>query len=360
MQDKLYRALAVMGIVVLTVVILVYGKPFLVPLTFAAILAMLFLPITKWLESKKVNRSIATLSPILLLLAVFAGIIFFASMQVSHIGGNTSKIGEQVTAKMNEAKQFVAKQLNIPVEKQDQMMKQQQASSSGKTGNMITGFLAGVGGFLTNFLLILVYIFLLIYFRQRLKGFIVRLVPKAEEKNAIATIDSAQKVARKYLLGMFMMIVCLWIMYGIGFAIVGVKNAAFFAVLCGTLELVPFVGNLLGTAITLIVAMTDGGGTNVMLGILITYAVVQFLQSYILEPLVVGAEVSINPLFTIVGIVAGEQLWGIPGMILAIPIMGITKIVFDHVNALKPYAYLIGEDKKESGGFRKKINSIAK
>jgi predicted PurR-regulated permease PerM len=100
---------------------------------------------------------------------------------------------------------------------------------------------------------------------------------------------------------------------------------------------------------------------NLVVGILVTYAVVQFIQTYLIEPLVVGSEVSINPLFTILALVAGEVLWGIPGMILAIPLMGMAKIVCDHVEPLKPYGYLIGQDKKkESSGFKKKIEGLGK
>ena len=144
-----------------------------------------------------------------------------------------------------------------------------------------------------------------------------------------------------------MMIVGLWIMYGIGFSIVGVKNAFFFAILCGVLEIIPFVGNLTGNAITVLMALTQGGGMNMVIGILITYAIVQFLQSYLLEPLVVGAEVNINPLSTIVVLVIGELVWGIAGMVLAIPLLGIVKIICDHVEQLKPYGFLIGEEKKK-------------
>ncbi len=64
-----------------------------------------------------------------------------------------------------------------------------------------------------------------------------------------------------------------------------------------------------------------------IMGILITYALVQFIQSYIIEPLVVGSEVNINPLFTIIAIVLGEAVWGVPGLILAIPLLGIFKII---------------------------------
>ena len=357
-HQKLIRAAAVLAILVGIVVILVYAKPFLIPLTFGALLAMLLLPLTKWLQAKGVNKALAIVLSILALVAFFALVIYFISWQISDIASNATKIEQQLNTKYHQAQQFIARQLGISPEKQQQMIQKQQQSSSGQMGTMITGFLAGLGSFLTNTLLVLVYIFLFIYFRYRLKGFIVRLVPPAQRENALDVVSNAQKVAQKYLGGLAMMIVLLWVMYGIGFTIVGVKNALFFAIICGLLEIVPFVGNLTGTALTLTMSLVQGGGMNLVIGILVTYALVQFIQTYLIEPLVVGAEVSINPLFTIVGLVAGELLWGIPGMVLAIPLMGIAKIVFDHVEPLKPYGYLIGEDKKKGeGGFKKKIKS---
>ncbi|RYE14109.1 MAG: AI-2E family transporter, partial [Sphingobacteriales bacterium] len=90
-----------------------------------------------------------------------------------------------------------------------------------------------------------------------------------------------------------------------------------------------------------------GADTSILIGILVIYGLVQFIQTYLLEPLVVGSEVNINPLFTIIAIVAGEALWGIPGMVLAIPLLGMTKIVCDHIEPLKPFGYLIGQSKKD-------------
>lgn len=158
--------------------------------------------------------------------------------------------------------------------------------------------------------------------------------------------------------GLALMIVGLWIMYTIGFSIVGVKTPFFFAILCGLLEIVPFIGNITGTLITMLASIAQGGDIQMIIGIGITYGLVQFFQTYVLEPLVVGSEVNINPLFTIVGIVAGEFVWGVPGMILAIPAMGITKIICDNVEGLKPYGYLLGgERKKRESSFVQKIKS---
>ena len=140
---------------------------------------------------------------------------------------------------------------------------------------------------------------------------------------------------------------CLWVMYSIGFSIVGVKYAVFFAILCGLLEIVPFIGNLTGNLLAIIMVIIQGGGAGMVLAVLVTYAIVQFLQTYLLEPLVVGAEVNINPLSTIIILVLGELIWGIPGLILAIPLLGIIKIICDHIEPLKPFSFLIGHDRKK-------------
>jgi len=78
------------------------------------------------------------------------------------------------------------------------------------------------------------------------------------------------------------------------------------------------------------------------------------LPNLFLEPVVVGAEINNNPLFTIIILVVGELIWGIPGMVLAIPLLGIIKIICDHVPSLKPYGYLIGSDRKKKTMFLKR------
>lgn len=173
------------------------------------------------------------------------------------------------------------------------------------------------------------------------------LVSEDRRPAARLIIHKSSKVSQQYLGGLFKMIVVLWIMYGIGFSVVGVENALFFAILCGLLEVVPFVGNFVGSLLTVLAVTVQGGDTRMILGVLGIYIFVQFIQTYILEPVVVGNEVRINPLFTIIVLVLGELIWGIAGMILAIPSLGIMLIVFDHIPALKPYAYLIASNKND-------------
>jgi predicted PurR-regulated permease PerM len=343
LQKSVYVLLFLFG----SIAGLVYAKPFLVPLAFGALVAMLLLPINSWLERKGFGKVWAILTSILSLLVILAGIIWLITWQVGDIASNSTEIEKNLTEKVAQLKQSISTSFGVSPQKQQEMLQKQQAGSGSKVSSMAMGFLSAAGGFLTSFLLVMVYTFLLLFSRDHLKQAALKLVKREKQAEASDIIMQCSKVTQKYLTGLGIMILGLWIMYGIGFSIVGVKNAIFFAILCGLLEIVPFVGNLAGTGITLLASMAQGGSSTMIIGILVTYAVVQFIQTYILEPLVVGDKVAVNPLFTIVGIIAGELIWGVPGMVLAIPALGMLKIVCDRVPPLQPYGFLLGTEKKE-------------
>ena len=329
---------------------LYYTKQFLVPVCFGGLLAMLFLPLSRWFERKKIPKALSILLCIIIFLSVLTGIIWLISWQITDLTSEAGDIENKVRQMIKNAEESIRKNFGISVKQQEQILKQQAQGGSGifsKLGSYLTGFIV-------DFILMLVYIFLFMFYRERIRTFILQLVSSPQKANAESIINDIQKVAQKYITGLGLMIGCLWIMYSIGFSIVGVKYAVLFAVICGLLEIVPFIGNLTGNLLAILMVIIQGGGTAMILGVVITYLVIQFLQTYLLEPLVVGAEVNINPLFTIIVLVLGELIWQIPGMVLAIPLLGIVKIICDHVPLLQPYGYLIGGEKRSSGLRRKK------
>ncbi len=353
------KSIKILLLALLSFTLLYYGKPFLVPFLIASLLAMVVLPLTVKLE-RRMNKALAVLVSISVLLVIVSIIVSVFAWQLSDISDKAPQIQQNISQKINQLKEFATNTLGIPEQQQQQILKQQQQSSTGKLSSLMTGFFTSFGGFLTNFLIVTVYIFLFLLFRGHFQKFVLKLVPQQEQQNALDTMHDVRMVAQKYLTGLAIMIACLWVMYSIGFSIAGVQNAFFFAILCGLLEIVPFVGNLIGVSFTLLMSLAQGGNMNMIIGILATYAVVQFVQTYLLEPLVVGREISINPVFTIVAIVGGELLWGIPGMILALPLMGILKIVCDHIEPMKPYGFLIGDNKNKGPKVVEKIKKAFK
>ena len=348
--SSLQKLVYVLLSVFLIIAALYYAKPFLVPVCFAGLLAMLFLPLSLWFESKKIPKGLSIVFCIIIFLGIITGIIWLISWQITDLASETSNIENKVKQMVSQVEEYIRSNYGISKKQQEKIITEQAQANS----NMFSNIGSSLTGFIIDFILVLVYIFLFMYFRERIKTFILKLVSSQQKKNTETILHDIVKVAQQYIVGLGMMIGCLWVMYSIGFSIVGVKYAVLFAIICGLLEIVPFIGNLTGNLLTIGMVIIQGGGLGMVIGVVITYFVVQFLQTYILEPLVVGAEVNINPLFTIIVLVLGELVWGIPGMVLAIPLLGIFKIICDHVESLKPYGYLIGSDKKKRSSLLKR------
>ena len=345
LPPKLAKAVLILLFLFLLTAAVILSKEFLLPVAFALLFSMLLLKKTAWLESKGFPRWLSILLCLLLVMGAFSGVVYLIGWQISDLDTEITEVSRHFSKMQREVKQFIRETLGMSMTEANKLV--DNAAENGKASKVVATVLAALTGVFTNTVLIMVYTFLFLYFRTHLKKFILMLTPEDRKSNTNIIIRDSIYVANGYISGLAKMIVCLWIMYGIGFSIVGIKNPIMFALICGTLEIVPFVGNLTGTLLTIIMALVQGGGTGMVLGVIGVYAVVQFVQTYILEPLVVGTEVNLNPLFTIVALVLGEILWGIPGMIIAIPMLGIVKIVCDNIEGLKPYGYLLGQ---ENGG----------
>lgn len=349
---SLQRAVYFLLLAFLIIAALYYAKPFLVPVCFAGLLSMLFLPLSRWFQRKNLPNALSIIFCILICLALLSGIIWLISWQITDLSAEAGDIQSKLKRMIKQVEKSIQNTVGISPKQQEELVSEQAKNGSAMIAN--AGFL--ISGFIVDFILMLVYIFLFMFFRERIKNFILHLVSSTQKKNAETIMTDIQKVSQQYITGLGLMIACLWVMYGIGFSIVGVKYAILFAVICGLLEIVPFIGNLTGNLLAILMVIVQGGSTAMIFGVIITYLIVQFLQTYILEPMVVGAEVNINPLFTIIILVLGELVWGIPGMVLAIPLLGIIKIICDHVPSLKPYGYLIGSDKKKKRSLLRRKN----
>lgn len=349
----LNKSIKVLLLLFLLFTVLYYAKPFLVPILIAVFLSMLLIPLCRKLE-QKMPRGLAVAISLLVFLVVVALVGYIVSTQVANIASNSDKIQTNIQAKLQQVQDFISQKIGIPRQKQQEMIKEQEGSM-GNLSSLLSGLFASLGSLLTKFVILVVYMFLFLFYREHFSEFILRVVPAKDKTSARTIIHDVQKVAQNYLTGLAMMIGCLWVMYGIGFSIIGVKSALFYAMLCGLLEIVPFVGNLTGVSITVVMTLAQGGDLKLVIAVIITYGIVQLLQSYILEPLVVGKSISIHPVFTIVGLVGAEILWGIPGMALALPLLGVTKIICDKIEPLKPYGFLIGEERSGKPGVLEKL-----
>ena len=316
-----------------------YGKVFFMPLCFGGILATLFLPFCQWLERKGIYKAIAVIICLLSIIVVIGSFVSLFGWKISELVSQAQQFKEKSILVINTIQEYIFSQFGLTKADQMVLLKQEQPSY----GNLIQSMASGVSALLANLVLVNLYFIFLLYYRGHIKQFMLLLSPESHRPEMENVIQNTTKVSQQYLVGLSKIIICLWFMYGIGFSLIGVKNAIFFAILCGFLEVIPYLGNIFGTFITIFVAAIQGGDFSLLVEIAIVYGTVQTIQGWLLEPLILGPQVKINPLFTIIVLILGQLLWGIPGVILAIPLTAMFKIVCDHVESLKPYGFLIGE-----------------
>jgi len=342
-------------IFVIVLTILYFSKSFFIPLAIGLLLATLFLPLCKRLESKKLSKALAASVCLIILIFIISAIFALIYWQIFELAKDFELIKQRAIQTVGNIEQYIYDHTNLSIEKQVKVLNGQQPI----VANIAKGIMGSLPYIFTSFILILVYVLFFLYYREHIKSFLIRIVPPAKKEEMENVVLSVTNVSQQYLLGLSKMIVCLWIMYGIGFSLIGIENALFFAFLCGLLEIVPFIGNITGTTITVLVAAVQGASVPMLVGIVGTYSLVQFIQGWVLEPIIVGPSVKINPLFTIIALVVGELVWGIPGVFLAIPLLAMFKIVCDHIEPLKPYGFLFGEveDHKRKKSFNQKIKN---
>lgn len=334
-----------------------YGKVFIMPFAIGGILAMLFLPFCNWMEKSKIPKGIAVFLCLLTLLLFVSSIVAILSWKLSEVMNDIALLKDKTIETIAYIQKYIFNHFNISIEEQFKILKEEKPSYS----TMVQILLSSLATLLANLILVTAYFLFLLYYRSHIKQFILKLTAESQQKEMEQIIHKVANISQQYLVGLSKMIVCLWIMYYIGFSFIGLENAFFFAIFCGFLEIVPFVGNITGTVLTVLIAAMHGGNLVLLGGIAITYGIVQFIQGWLIEPLMLGPQVKINPLFTIVALVLGELLWGIPGIILAIPLTAMLKIICDHIESLKPYGFLIGEielKKTANLSFFKKIKDL--
>ncbi len=388
---------------------LIEAKSFLAPLSVAALLAMVVLPVSKWMEKKGLQRGWASFLSDILIIIFFVVLAGVTGLQVKSIVSDWPRIKERIEPKIAQVQDFIADKTGISVREQNQKIsqripgnatgtqeqnrqsnpqqqqdstragnpqsgKQQQQdgdsgekhSSSGTAGesgssssDSGSGLLSSAGSFMSQlinfmgtFLLIFVYIFFFLLYRHKFRMFILKLVPDNNREEAEKVISDSADIAQNYLFGRLLLILFLAVIYAIGLSVSGVQHAILISVLAALLSLIPYIGNIVGFFLAITMAFISGSGIAGAAGVTITFAIAQFIESYILEPYIVGDKVNLNPVFTIIVVVMGGAIWGITGMLIAIPALGILKIVFNHIPVLQPYGYLFGQEEssdKEDG-----------
>jgi predicted PurR-regulated permease PerM len=332
------------------------ARPFLIPVTIACLLAMLLLPVARKLESLGVKRAISIIICIALFLLIIMGITTLLSMQGFNLAKNLEEIEQQFRQIFDNIQEYIQSKFGMEKAKQSKIIREKTETLLQSSTDLITGFIGG----LATFGLIMVYTFFFLYYRNKFFNFILMISPKDLHQQNTIILNQISKVTQRYLTGVFIVILILAVMNSSVLLLLGVNNAIFFGCLAAVLNVIPYIGVVIGSLLPFIMTLVTKNALGPALVVLGALWFNQVIENNLLTPFITGSQVRVNPLSTIMALILGGLIWGVFGMILFIPLIGIIKIIFDHVEELKPLGYLIGDDSDEKDDNTQKIKRLLK
>lgn len=342
MKEIFHRINQYLLFIVLFVVVLYFGRAFLIPIVFGALLSMLMAPVCRKLDGWGFPRALSTLVCILILVGIIAGVAIIVSTQFATFAENMSMIQSKASEFLHQVQSYIESQIGMSPEAQERMVKEQAEKANQQGPGLAAKILGGITATLTGVVLSLVITFLMIYNKEQFESFFIRLYDDTDTEKVKTVVGQITQVSQKYLTGRAISVLIIATMYSIGLLIVGVKNAVLLAGIAALLTVIPYVGTVLGGLFPVLVALvTADVQTALWAGVVMI--VIQMVDNYFIEPNVVGGEVNLNALWSILSILAGGMIWGIAGMIVFLPLFGILKIVCDYVAPLKPLGYILGD-----------------
>jgi predicted PurR-regulated permease PerM len=344
-QSPLYVKLGFQFLVIFFVCFFInIAQSILIPFAFAVLLTVLLLPIVNFLETKNINKVISICIAILLAIGAIATIIYFLSSQIASFLRDVPSIKQHLNEHIIAIQKWIKRKFDVSFSEQNQYITQQ-ADKLKATG---TGYLKTTFFSITDTLLVLVlmpiYTFLLLYYRAHIRNFLFNVFKKEHSENLQSVINKSKIMIHSYMVGLLIEMAIVASANSIGLLILGIKYAIFFGVLASVLNLIPYIGMFTATLFTVLVTLTTSDHTSDIVWIIIIFYGIHIIDTNFLVPRVVASRLRINALISILGIVIGGALTGISGLFLSVPAVAFIKIICDHIDSLKPWGILMGDD----------------
>jgi predicted PurR-regulated permease PerM len=358
------RAIELMGIYFLGTIIIT-GREIITPVVLAFFLALMLLPILRFLRRKKVPETFAIVLCILFLAIIIGLVVWFFSSQIAQLIADFPQIKKNVNLHLNSLSGWIDKRWGFSTERQVQLINEQNDKLFSFASGMLGGAASSVTGTLIFIGLLPIYIFLLLFYKNLLLRFVFLWFPHRTQPKVEDVIRETEVIVKSYLIGLLIQITYITILLGGILLIIGIKHAILIGAIFAVLNLIPYVGALIGNIIGVLLTLSSSQEIWPIFVVLGTIAFVQFLDNNILMPRIVGSKVKINALATIIGVIVAGALAGVAGMFLSLPVIAVLKIIFDRTENLKQWGVLLGDERPAKSPmqfpvFRKKSRAVQK
>lgn len=324
-------------------VLFISGQVILVPLLCSLALAYMLEPAVEWFERRGWSRSASVLLTLIGAALVTVLILFFL---LPSVWEQLLKSYDQLPRALDAGRQRIdplilkLKKASPPAYEYLRSLTErlqdpaQQASLRATVeGWLQSGLfkLVDVTASLLDLLLIPFFVYYLLNDYLAMRARIDRLIPPRHRAVTADLISKINRVLSSYVRGQLLIALVMGLLYALGFAILRVPLAFTLGLLSGVLNFVPYLGTLIGVALSLSFTALDGAGPARLLGVVMVFIIVQSVEGYYLTPRLLGSRLDLHPLWVLVGLMIGGNLFGLLGVILAVPVIAIAKVILGFI-----------------------------
>ncbi len=330
------------GLIALLAIMFI-ARSIIVPIVFAVIIAIVLHPVVILLTRLKINRVVAIAITLLLTFLIMLGFADVLISQINRFSESWPVLIDKFTAILNELISNLSQYLEINPQKIHTWIAKTQGELLGSSTAAIGQTLVMLGNGLVVIFLLPVYTFLILFYQPLLLEFIHRCFGVEHKAKVSEIVSQVKNVIQRYLVGLFFEAVIIAVLDTAALLILGIDYALILGITGALLNVIPYIGGLIAVALPMIIALVTKSSPWFMVYIMAAYYFIQLIDNNYIVPYVVASKVKINALFSVIVVLAGNAIWGVPGMFLSIPLLAIVKLICDHIESLKPWGFLLGD-----------------
>ncbi len=340
--NKLIQPLLLTALVIGLMIVL---QSFLIPFFYGLLIALIVYPICKYLEKKKFSRGLAITIALLIVISVFAVVLAVLILQIHILGKQLPQIMSWFNQMYTDFRLWLEQAFGITINQQMSLLSNNEQSLSGSTGSILSGLFNFASGALFNIIIIPVYTALFLAYRSTLVNFANAIVGEKYRNRLTEIVSETIHVYFNYIKGMLIVYLIVGVLNGLGLWILSVDYAWVFGMVSAFMTIIPYAGIIISSILPITMIWAETNNVMYPLGVIAIYTLVQYLEANIIFPYIVGRQLGINMLISIVAILFGGVLWGVSGMILFLPFVALLKIISSHIPELSALNTLLSSEK---------------
>ncbi|MEX2483066.1 MAG: AI-2E family transporter [Brumimicrobium sp.] len=344
--DNAAKSLFIISVIVIA---LYFLGNVLMPIIFAGLASIICLPIALFFERIGLNKGISAIITVLLISLVIVGVLIVIIIQSQEIVQELPKLMDKnedfLTVKNLP---FISENAQSYVDEHIDIVTDNLEALKSALLSLVEGSFNGLKNTLLFLISCPIYILFMLIYRNNIFRFIEAYHVKEHDKGeGKKIIEKVKKSLYDYLKGLLLVMLVIGVLTSIGLLLLGINNALFFGIVAALLAPIPYIGVIISALIPTILALLTKDSGWYAFGVIAVFSFVQFIEGNFITPRIMGNNININPLIILLSIVIFGSIAGILGIILTVPLLAVIKVILSHYPKLKPWTYLIEDEKSD-------------